>query len=303
MKIAVITITYNDDIRLKQWRNLYEEYRKDIYCHIIVDNGSSKEYLAKVKEVFFGSIIIERTSNGGCTGAYNDGINYSLNNTDCDSIALIANDTKVCKNYYPVLHKYLFSDEKLGMVSPTTLIKDSNIVNNSGHTLSKNLLMIGDYHGKMLDEVPVQHYTQMLLGGNNLAKRVFYEKVGLQDDKLFMFSDEIDTALRADKAGYKLGITSQVTSMHYHIPYNNELERPLISHYLIYRNKIYLANKHFGFKKKNIVFIGLFCNVLKNAMLGIIQLNFKSFAIARISLFGLYYGYLGNMNENRYFKK
>ena len=43
-------------------------------------------------------------------------------------------------------------------------------------------------------------------GGMNLGKREFYEKVGLQDEKLFMYSDEVDIGTRAKKLGFKMMI-------------------------------------------------------------------------------------------------
>ncbi|HHT23625.1 MAG TPA: glycosyltransferase family 2 protein [Bacteroidales bacterium] len=303
MRIAVITITYNDVTRITQWYELYQEYKNDIKWHIIVDNSSREEYINMLEATFKSSIIIKRNSNGGCTEAYNDGIQYALNNTDCDSIAIIVNDTKVSNNYYPTLYKYLYSDIQLGMVSPTTLIKGTDLVNSSGHTIAKNLSMTRDFHGKKLSSIPKHHYTEMLLGGNNLAKRSFYEKVGLQDENLFMFSDEIDTAIRAKNAGFKLGVTSEVTSMHYHIPYSDNLERPLVSFYLMHRNKLYLAKKHYGEIKKIKVFFSFLFSIFKMILLGIYKKDKIFLKKAKWSMAGVLYGFVGNMKENKYFKK
>ena len=78
MKIAAITITLNDDFKFKEWVSHYQLYKDDVYLHIIVDNGSSPEYVKKLEEFFPESHIIKRNSNGGCTESYNDGIKYAL---------------------------------------------------------------------------------------------------------------------------------------------------------------------------------------------------------------------------------
>ena len=50
-----------------------------------------------------------------------------------------------------------------------------------------------------------------------MASREYYEKVGLQDEKLFMYFDEIDTAIRTKKNGYKIAVLSNVYVWHWHI--------------------------------------------------------------------------------------
>lgn len=67
MKIAAITITYNDDYKFNKWFQCYIEYKDELFLHIIVDNNSNKEYLNKVKATFIESHVIERNSNGGWT--------------------------------------------------------------------------------------------------------------------------------------------------------------------------------------------------------------------------------------------
>lgn len=49
MKIAAITIAYNDGYKFKEWCQWYEEYKDEIAIHIIVDNHSVPKYLQQVK--------------------------------------------------------------------------------------------------------------------------------------------------------------------------------------------------------------------------------------------------------------
>ena len=44
MKIAAITLTRNDDFRLVPWKMYFQDYKDELYEHIVVDNGSTPEY-------------------------------------------------------------------------------------------------------------------------------------------------------------------------------------------------------------------------------------------------------------------
>ncbi|TDL99958.1 MAG: hypothetical protein C4K58_01565 [Flavobacteriaceae bacterium] len=197
MKIAAISITYNDDYKFNEWYSHYLEHKDEFYMHIIVDNHSDETYLNKVKETFTSSHIIERTTNGGCTGAYNDGIRFALSNKDVDSIMLIGNDIRLEKGASTLLHNFLFSDNNLGMIAPIIISKDQITIEDFGCKISDSLIMLPKYQGKKIDSIQKEtNYCQALTGGMNLAKREFYEKVGLQDENLFMYSDEVDMGHR-----------------------------------------------------------------------------------------------------------
>ena len=37
MNVAAITITYNDDYKFTEWLGHYQEYKDELYLHIVVD--------------------------------------------------------------------------------------------------------------------------------------------------------------------------------------------------------------------------------------------------------------------------
>jgi hypothetical protein len=246
MKIAAITITYNDDFKFKEWISHYNLYKDDLYLHIIVDNGSTAEYIRLLEESFPQSYIIKRKSNGGCTESYNDGIKYALDKKEVDAIMLIGNDVKLEDGGLTKLHAFLNSNIEYGMVAPIFLKKDSTVVEDFGCEVSEYNYMIPYDLGKDISEIKIANRNvASVTGGMNLAKRIFYEKVGLQDEKLFMYSDEVDMAIRTEKLGLKMAVTSDVKSWHQHINFSGNI-RSYSVYFLINRNKVYLARKHFG---------------------------------------------------------
>lgn len=300
MKIAAITITYNDGFKFDNWYNYYSSYKKDLFLHIIVDNGSNDDYFKLVSEKFTDSIIIKRSNNGGCTGAYNDGITYALSNQNIDAILLIGNDVELEKNGLPKLYKFLFSNSALGMVAPVLLKAKSQIVEDFGCAIDSNLYMKPYYLNMDIDKLSIKnHEVQTVTGGMNLATRLFYEKVGLQDDKLFMYSDEVDMSLRGNKLGFKFAVTKEVYSWHNHINNGNATYRPQWTYFLISRNKVYLAIKHFGMIKGIKVYIFHTLKIIPRILLNINNLNFilNEFAVLK----GATYGFFNIMDNTKLF--
>jgi GT2 family glycosyltransferase len=258
MKVAAIVITYNDGFKFKEWLSHYQLYKDELYKYIIVDNGSEPDYLQTVDNEFTKCEIIRRSSNGGCTGAYNDGIRLALSDPEVDAIMLIGNDIRLEKGGITQLYNFLHSNDKYGMVSPVVLKKDSDIIEIYGASINPRNLSFGhQYADKSLSEVKEESVlSDSLPGGMNMAKRSFYEIVGLQDEHLFMYSDEIDTGIRAKKHNIRLAATRNVLSWHQHINPGLSVVRNPIAGFLWGRNEIYLAKKHFqaGIIWSNVVF-------------------------------------------------
>lgn len=253
MKIAVVSITRNDDFRVEHWKQYFEEYKDELYMHIVVDNGSSYEYINHLKKTFPNSIIIELGFNGGCTGAYNAGIKYALKDPEIDAIALIGNDVRIEKGGLTKLYKLLYSNTEYGMVGPVILKKDSDIIENFGYSLNPRtgLPTILNLNRNISELIGKTMEVGYVAGGANISKRSFYEEdgVGLQDENLFMYGDERNMALRANSKGYKEMVTSTVLAWHQHINNQNQEkkggERNSVVGYLIARNFVYTQKLFF----------------------------------------------------------
>ena len=244
MKIAGVSMTYNDDYKLKKWKEHYLTYKEQLELFIIVDNCSDDRYFQELKVTFPDAVILRRKDNGGCTAAYNDGIKYALEHTDVEAIAILGNDIKVTEKCLPAMNDYLFSDENLGIVSTAILDKDSNIISNYGHIV-RGFNVTYCNKGENINKIAIkQKYTDLVSGGFTMAKREFYVKTGLQDDNLFMYCDELDTMYKARRFGFKMGVIANEYAWHWHI--NNPViaRRSSLSRYLICRNRIYLAKKY-----------------------------------------------------------
>ena len=301
MKIAGIAITYNDGYKLREWRQWYEEYKDELYLYIIVDNGSEQQYLRQLESSFPDAILIKRTTNGGCTSAYNDGIKRALEDSNVTHIALIGNDIRLEPCALTKCASYLDKDDELGMIAPVLLNADSNIVADYGCNISSDLLMVPYGLGVEYDKLtPEFRYCDSVTGGMNISKRIFYEAVGLQDEKMFMYSDEVEMGIRANKKGFKMGVLKSAKSWHQHINPIGMTRRKPYSSYLIARNKIYVAKKHFGLYKAFYVFCQFVKKSIKGFTRGVLSRKYNSLIDYRWMLLGAINGLLGNMKPNKY---
>lgn len=299
-------MTYNDNFRLKEWVEYYKVYKEELYKHIIVDNGSSQEYIGQLHQCFPDSEIIELGYNGGCTSAYNAGIKRALEDTSCDAISLMANDIKFEKGEVTKLYRFLYSNDDFGMVFP--LVHRPGLgpdrVNSYGNGIDKKrMTMIDLHHGCLVSDLASFEICETGPGGANMAKPSFYIVNGFQDENLFMYSDEVDTGLRARQNGIKMAVTKESVGWHLHKnpPISPDNRHPYRA-YLVARNKTYLAQKHFGKKRKWSV--GLY--FVEDAIMSIIisLLRFKrdraGIKYKRWQLIGAINGLMNNMKPNRF---
>lgn len=300
--LGAVIISYNDGYKLVQWVEHYREMCSAIDRYVIVDNGSEAEYLEKVRCSFPQAEILELGRNLGCTGAYNRGIQYLLEEPKIDCIMLIGNDIRILPEHIIKLTNYLANHETVGMAAPVLLKKDSMIVEDGGCEMNRKTLTLNPrYVGKPYDSIP--HETvevAAVTGGMNVAKRSFYETVGLQDEKLFMYSDEVDMGLRAAAKGIKMALVADAVAWHQHInPQQTQIRHPY-SAYLMARNKVYLSYKHNEKKDALHLFASYAISDGARMVRAFLQRDREKIRWYRWHLIGAYHGLKTDMVPNKY---
>ena len=300
--LASVTITRNDWHSLEQWRSFYEQYRSAIDCHIIVDNASSLEYKEKLRSLFPDSILIERSENGGTTAAYNAGIKYIMSLDKYDSIMLIANDIRISASDVIYLNEKLKSEQSLGAISPILLQKDGETIATYGEQLSSTLCLLGMFGGQKNDDsLPDEVDSMCLPGGMCMVKQEVYRKIGLQDESLFMYSDENDFFHRATNAGYKLIAIRKAVAAHCHIPVEKGKQQDSgLALYYIYRNKLLICSKYCSkISKWSLFFKLFFINSPKYALVFLFEGNLHKIYCMYLGLFHGILGISGKKLENK----
>lgn len=220
-KIYLITITFNSEEEthkcLFSLRSL-ELTNLDLHI-VVVDNASKKPFLLTETEKKLPITVLRSEKNLGFSGGNNYGITYSLEH-DSDYILLLNNDTYVDKNVLQELVKVSENDELIGLVSPKIYFAKGYEYHKEKYKqneLGKVFWYAGGYtdwanvYSKHIgvDEVDKGQYsstaeTGFATGCCMLIKKEVLKKVGLFDDRYFLYYEDADFNERIKKAGYKV---------------------------------------------------------------------------------------------------
>ncbi|MGQ9585709.1 MAG: glycosyltransferase family 2 protein [Anaerolineae bacterium] len=167
---------------------------------IVVDNASTDTSCQVVRERYPEVRLVELPANLGLTGGVNAGIRQARG----EAIALLNNDTEAEPHWLEALTQALQEHPEAGSVASKILLFDRRHIIHSA----------GDYYRR--DGIPGnrgvwqedhgQYRPGWVFGGCGGAvvyRRSLLEDVGLLDEDLFMYCEDVDLAWRAQLAGYR----------------------------------------------------------------------------------------------------
>jgi len=218
-KIAVVTVNYNTaDDTTAFLHSLKQVKIPDIELStIVVDNGSDEAY--KLPENLKNTSLIRSETNTGFSGGYNIGMKEALKQ-GADYILIVNNDTVMDPDMITNLLKVLESDPKIGLTTPKIYFAKGHEFHKDRykpHELGKVFWYAGgrtDWNNVMsihrgIDEVDHGQYDKteeidFASGCCMLFKREVLEKVGLLDDRYFLYFEDADLNERVKRGGYKV---------------------------------------------------------------------------------------------------
>lgn len=241
--VSVIVLNYNGkDMTIKFLESLKKTKFLD-YETILVDNGSIDGCAEHVKEHFPYVKVIKNTENLGYAGGMNVGIKVSRGNY----VVLMNNDMKVYPDWLGELVKVSKSDKRIGVVVPM-LMQNKNIIQRVGYIENGGLLLkfraLGKgevNNGQYKDVIEINH-------GNGLIKQEVFDKIGLLDEKFFVYWEETDFCYRARKAGYKVVAAPTSKVWHKGSGTMNRKSYDVIFHK--HKNRIRFIMNNLGFFRK-----------------------------------------------------
>ena len=178
----------------------------------LVDNGSDKEPIDELSKEFPTIHYIRSERNLGFAGGTNLGLRTALE-TDAQSFLIINNDTKAAPTMLSELKNALFTEDS-GLTAPLIYYYDSpQEIWSSGGKINPCLLMPLDSHSRNETlHAPVER--SFVSGCCCLIKRELLEKVGLFDERFFLYFEDLDFSMRVNKAGFKMMIIPSAKLYH-----------------------------------------------------------------------------------------
>jgi GT2 family glycosyltransferase len=174
---------------------------------VVVDNKSSGNDVAVLKEKFGGSIyLIANDKNLGFPGGVNVGIkDAQLRNADY--LLLLNNDVTVDADFVYEMVRLAESDETIGVMGSKIYYYDyPNIIQSAGGTINWWIGYIKLYGGGeedkgQLDQTAERDYVW---GTSIMIPSKVVEKIGYFDPHFFFGVEEYDYCTRAKRAGFKV---------------------------------------------------------------------------------------------------
>ncbi len=200
-KVTVIIPNWNT----RRWlAGCLDGLRAQTYQHfrvVLVDNGSTDNSVAFVREHYPEVKILSLAENRGFAAA----INAGLRQVDSDYVALLNVDTIPQPNWLASLVETMDqSPPEVGCLASKMLaLNNPNLIDDAGDTLS----WYGSARKRGWGE-PAEAYDQAdevfsACAGAALYRRTFFEKVGDLDEGFVSYLEDVDLGLRGRLLGYR----------------------------------------------------------------------------------------------------
>lgn len=262
LDLSIIIVSFNTD-KLTQacLESIIKNTTKISYEIIVVDNGSkdkSIESLNNLKTKNSQSAqeikIIENKKNLGYAKANNIGIKAAKGK----AILLLNSDTVILPSAIDESYEHLRNADIL-----TVNLKSPDMTNQQAAGFGPNMLNIFCW-AFFIDDLPIvptlvhpyqisdksyfekNHQVDWVMGAFFLMKRKVFESIGLLDENIFMYGEEMEYCKRARDNGFKIMYFNRPSIIHFGMGSSESSEGAIIGEYKAlkyYFHKYYSGQK------------------------------------------------------------
>ena len=278
--ISVVIVSFNTcELTIKCLKSVFEQNHV-AYEVIVVDNASSDNSVREIRKAFPQVTVIENNTNAGFAHANNQ----AIKKTKGRYILLLNSDTVLLSDdAFSKMVTFMEERQHVG-ISGCKIIKPNGRLDwpckRSFQTPSVFFIRglgldrlfpehkrFGKYHLTYLDENKT-HEVDAIAGAFLMIRRETLNNIGLLDDNLFMYSEDMDWCLRAKQQNWKVFYYPEVEIIHYKSS-SNKRRNPRMMYWWYY-STWYVYKKHtaknYNFIVNFIVFLG-FCTMFAVSLL------------------------------------
>jgi len=217
-RVAVIVLNWNgldDTLQCLASIEKSDYTRVDI---ILVDNASTEPHAIQRLDSYKESssnevVLLNNTSNLGFSGGVNTGIRYALSK-DYSHIALVNNDAVVNQAWLSRIMETFSETGDVGIVTGSLLHKRGGTIDSTGELYTTWGLPFPRLRGHTKSSLPESGYVFAGTGGATVYKRGVFESIGLFDEVLFAYYEDVDLGFRAQLGGWKTYYQNQAVAYH-----------------------------------------------------------------------------------------
>ncbi|QQS61787.1 MAG: glycosyltransferase family 2 protein [Candidatus Moraniibacteriota bacterium] len=223
-RVFVVVLNYNGKATIISCLKHIYASKYPNFEVVVVDNASFDGSLELAKKNFSRAHFIINGKNSGFSAGMNLGIRFSLEK-GADDILLVNNDAFLSPN---TIKELSFAQKKYGpgVYSPKILFPNGSIWFSYGKIDWFRLRAIHEDNKINKDCYPSDYVPGCVM----LVSKEVYKKIGLFDERFFLYYEDVDFCFRSKNAGFGVYVVSKNSIVHEEV---SESNKPKKTYFLI----------------------------------------------------------------------
>lgn len=244
-KAFVVILNFNGGDKIIKCLNSLKSEKCSV---IVVDNNSKDSSVQLIKEQFPKVKIILNQENLGFAAGNNKGIKYALKR-GAEIVLLLNQDAVIGKGSLKIL-----IENGAGIVAPVIKFK-------------RKKRWVYDYGGKIDWRIGRPNHLEKdklikkmnflpdyVSGCAMLIRKSVFDKIGLLDEKFFLYFEDADYCLKAKKAGFGIAVEPKAGVRHNLV---EKEKKPLKQHLILLKSNLIFINRYLSGSKKPFAYLYL----------------------------------------------
>ena len=242
--VGIVILNYNgltDTLQLLE--SIQEKVTSVSYSVIIVDNASDNDEAGRLEDACDDRATVLRSpKNCGYAAGNNIGLRYAVDK-GFENLCILNNDTVVTDDFLRDSIEYLDSHPDVAIVSPAIIDQSGKIQSMGGtYSLIKGNAYFNCVGERYEDVVKEEKDCDMVFGACMVFKASLIDLIGYLPEAYFLFYEETEWCLKAQKAGKKCVCIATHCLIHKGSATINRLGG--LSEYLYERNRVVFAKRN-----------------------------------------------------------
>jgi len=248
-KIGLVSVLFNG---VEVLEGFFESLSRQTFTNTIlyvIDNSPDDIALDEAKRLAemyrIRAEFINNRANLGVARGNNQGI-YKALESECDYVLLLNNDIEFDEDTIRLMVEYA-QDKGESIIVPKIYYHGSHVLWMAGGHISK-VRGISPHRGdgeKDWGQYDAIEYIEYAPTCFMLIKKEVFQRVGMMDERYFVYYDDTDFVWRANGEGYKI-VYYPNAIVHHKVSFSTGGDESLFSIFYTTRNRIYFIRKNFS---------------------------------------------------------
>lgn len=213
--LSIIILSYNTKKLLDSCLSSIFSNKNDLNFEVIVvDNGSKDKSVEFIKKNYPQVVLIQNKENLGYSAANNLGVKKAQG----EFVLLLNSDTELIGDSLRSMVEFAKDHKNIGILGPKIVNPDRSPQKSVGSFYSLGNIILAMFGGERLGfgrRSPDKFcFVDWVSGACLLTKKDVFEEIGLLDEKLFMYMEEVEFCFRARKKGFLTAYLPKALIMH-----------------------------------------------------------------------------------------